>query len=72
MKTRRSWENPKPSLFRKTPPEIVALDQRKRAAEEARARRQARFLEGVVNGLGGISLLVVAAAIATAAAVWRH
>ncbi len=70
MKTPRPWPNPKPSLFRKTPPEIVALDRRKRAEASERADRQARFFQGVVNGLGGISLLLVAAAIAAATTFW--
>lgn len=70
MKSPRPWPNPKPSLFRKTPPEIVALDQRKRTEAAERAERRTRFFQGVVNALGGISLLITAAAIATTATFW--
>ena len=57
MKTPRPWPNPKPSLFRNTPPEIVALEQRRRAEAAKRAKGQDAFSDA-------------AAAIAAAAISW--
>jgi len=48
MKRASSWRPPEPSLFRKTPPEIRALDERRRETARKTERRKAAF-EATVN-----------------------
>lgn len=71
MKRASSWRPPEPSLFRKTPPEIRALDERRRETARKTERRKAAF-EATVNGLVLTSAGITAMAMAAAAVIcWR-
>lgn len=69
MKPTSPWRPPEPSLFRKTPPEIRALDERRRETVRKIERRKAAF-QATVNGVVLTSAAITALAMAAAAAIW--
>lgn len=68
MKPASPWCPPEPSLFRKTPPEIRALNERRRETARKIEQRKAAF-RATVNGLVLTSGAI--AALAMAAVIWR-
>ncbi|ATC33498.1 hypothetical protein CA606_14815 [Caulobacter vibrioides] len=69
MKPTSPWRPLAPSLFRKTPPEVRALDERRRETARKIEHRKAAFL-ATVNGLVLTSAAIAALAMAAAAAIW--
>lgn len=69
MKPASPWRPPGPSLFRKTPSEIRALDERRRESARKIEQRKAAF-QVTANGLVLTSAATMAFAMAATAAIW--
>ncbi|WP_425995601.1 hypothetical protein [Caulobacter sp. DWR1-3-2b1] len=57
MKHQPIWPNPKPSLFSKPRPEIVALETRKAAQAADLSERRSRFFKDSVNYVNGVAVV---------------
>ncbi|OYX06063.1 MAG: hypothetical protein B7Z12_01690 [Caulobacter vibrioides] len=69
MKPISPWRPPEPSLFRKTPPEIRALDERRRETVRKIEQRRKAF-QATVNSVLLTSAATMAFAMAASAAIW--
>jgi hypothetical protein len=69
MKRTSSWRPPEPSLYRKTPPEILALEDRLHQAARRYERRRQAF-QSTVNGVLLTSAATTVLALAAVATAW--
>lgn len=69
MKPTPPWRPPEPSLYRKTPPEIRALQERRREAARRLEQRRKAF-QATVDSVLLTSAATMAFAMAVSAAIW--